>query len=265
MKNMLPIFLILILSACNPFPKKDSHPAVQLLADLLKDETKFKKIFGPEDLSEVVFLKDDKILLKPDNSNLPFKITDPNNVIYFNKVVDWKRPFYVDKVGNLYLDEQKYFYPGYKKNEAFKTIVFKDSLTKKSEMLGSKYPDSVKFKMLDDYEASILKPYNIKPCEYTIVNTERCDILEIRNNALIVRQNELFKSDFTKLAVDVPKFDDDVLIRWQNGKVATPIYYSYHQLKKQKFKCDDMTNPKIITLKGKQYLFTYRFGLYLIK
>lgn len=264
MKNIL-LFIVLFLVACNPFPKKDTHPEVPFLEDLLKDETKFKKVIGPEHISELIFLKDDRILLKPNDSQLPFKIIDGNNTVYFDQVADWKKPIYIDKGGNIYANKQKYFYSDYKKHEDFKTIVFKDSLDKKSEQLGTKYPDSVKFKMLDEFEISILKPYQIKPCQYTVVHQDRCNIFEIRNNTLVVRQTELFKSDFSKSSTAIPKFDDDVLIRWENGKMVTPIYLAYHQLNKFRFKCDDMMMPSTIQLKGKKYLFTHKFGLYLVK
>lgn len=264
MKNIL-FCMVVLLTSCNPFPKKDAHPEVPFLEDLLKDETKFKKIIGPENISEIIFLKDDKILLKPSNSELSFKIIDANKTVYFDQVADWKKPFYIDKAGNIYLNKQKYFYPDYKKHEDFKTVVFKDSLDKKSEQLGTKYPDSIKFKMLDEFEISLLKTYHLTPCEYTVVHQERCNIFEIRNNTLVVRQTELFKNDFSKLPTAIPKFDDDVLIRWENGKMVTPIYLAYHQLNTYQFKCDDMMMPTTINLNGKQYLFTHQFGLYLIK
>jgi len=263
--NRLFLFLILILIACNPFPKKDTHPDTPFLEDLLKDKSKFEKVLSTENLAEVIFLQDDRILTKPNNSQLPFKILDVHNKVYFSKAGDWKMPFYIDKSGNLYLNQQKYFYPDYQRHEAFKTVVFKDSLDKKSEQLGNQYPDSVELKILAEFEVNLLKPYHLQPCPYTLVNTERCDVFEIINNTLVVRQTELFKNDFSKQSTEPGKFDDDVLIRWDNGRMPNPIYLAYYQLNKHQFKCDDQTAPKTIHLKGKQYLFTYKFGLYLVK
>jgi hypothetical protein len=255
---------IMALSACNPFPKKDTHPEVPFLVDLVKDTTKFVKVMGTEHISEMAFLKDDRILIKPDNSNLPFKIMEIDGKVIITKVFDWKLPFYLDKNGDLYFNKEKYDYPDYKKHAGFKTVVFKDSIDKKSETLGTQFPDSVKFKMIDDYEIQLLQPYGLKPCEYQVANRERCDVFEVRNGALLVRQDELFKNDFGRLAVEAEKFDDDVLIRWQNGRIASPVYMAYYQIDQYKAKSDRIL-PTIIKIKGQNYLFSYGLGLYLMK
>lgn len=260
----LSIFLV-FLAACNPFPKKDTHPEVPFLVDLVKDTTKFKKVMGMEHISEVAFLKDDRIWLKPDNSNLPFKVINLDGEVIIEQVYDWKLPFYLDNHGNLYFNRKKYDYPDYKKHDHFKTVVFRDSIDRQSEILGSKFADSIKFKMLDDYEIKLLQPYGLKPCEYQVVNREKCNVFEIRNNALLVRQDERFKNDFAKLPVTAEAFDDGVLIRWQNGRLPSPVYMNYYQIGKYKAKCDDGTLPTMIKLRGQNYLFCYALGLFLIK
>lgn len=259
------VFLMGTLLSCNPFPKKDTHPEVPFLADLVKDTTKFIKVLGTEHLSELVFLKDDRILLKPDDSHLPFKIIDIHGTVIIEKTFDWKLPFYLDKQGDLYFNREKYDYPDYKKHDYFKTVVFKDSIDRKSEALGSQFADSIKFKMLDDYEIELLQPYGLKPCEYQVVHRERCDVFEVKNNALLVRQDDLYKNDFAKSPAAPETFDDDILIRWQNGRIASPVYLVYYQVAKYKVKCEDMTQPKMIKLKGQNYLFSYSLGLFLIK
>ena len=259
------LFLIVLLAGCNPFPKKDTHPELPYLIDLLKDSTKFKQIIGKDQFSELAFLKDDRILLKSGDSELPFKIIDIPGKVIIEQRFDWKMPFYLDQEGNLYFNKEKYQYPDYKKHAAFKTVVFKDSIDKKSEELGDQFADSVKFKMLDDYEIKLLQPYGLKPCEYQIVNTERCDVFEIRNNALLVRQEDRYKNDFAKLPAAAARFDEDVLIRWQNGRMVSPVYLAYYQVSQHKFKCDDMTLPQTIQLKGQNYLISNATGLFLIK
>lgn len=256
---------LLFLSACNPFPRKDTHPELPFLGDLLKDSTKFKRVIDTKDITTVAFLKDDRILLKPGYSNLPFKIIDINGKVIVAQKYDWKVPFYLDKKGNLYFNRERYDYPDYEKHTGFKTVVFQDSIDKKSEALGSQFADSIKFKMLDDYEVKLLQPFGLKPCEYQIVNTDECDVFEIKNNALLVRQVELYKNDFVKASVALEKFDKDVLIRWQNSRVAYPVYLAYYQVDNYKFKCEDTTLPRSISLKGQKYLFTYDYGLFLIK
>ena len=251
------------LFACNPFPKDDAHPDVPLLEDLLKDKSKFKKFVDMENLSDVIFLKDDRILLKPDHSNLPFKIINLKNELILEEKYDWDVPFYIDKQGDLYFNREKYDYPDYKKHENFKTIVFQDSLNRKSEEVKN-LNDSLGLKVLKDYEIEILKPFGLAPCEYTIVHTERCDVFEVRNNALIVRQNERFKIDFLKPKNDIPKFDDDVLIAWHNGKLPNPVYLAYYQINNMKFKCDNMTYPKTVSIGGKMHIYTYGLGIYQI-
>lgn len=259
------LFILLFLLACNPFPKKDTHPEVPLLEDVLKDAGKFKQVVDMKHVAEVAFLKDDRILLKPDQSDLPFKIVDLDGKVIIEQVFDWKLPFYLDKNGDLYFNRRKYSYPDYKKYVEFKTVVFKDSLDRKSEDLGSTYPDSIKFKMLDDYEQKLLQPYGLKPCGYQILHRERCDVFEIRNNMLLVRQDELYKNDFAKIPKELDKFDEDILIRWQNGKMAFPVYLVYYHIDGYKFKCEDMGLPRWIMLKGDKYLFSYVHGVFLIK
>ncbi|MNK06437.1 hypothetical protein D3C87_243350 [compost metagenome] len=257
----LNFIALLLFFSCNPIPKKDAHPEVPLLTELLKDNSKFRKVIDMKEVSEIVFLNDDRILIKPNNSNLPFKIIDVNKNVIFQSVYDWKIPFYIDKQGNLYFNRKKFFHPDYKKQEDFKTVAFSDSLSNKSEDLKD-LSDSLRLKAIDKYEIELLKTYGLKPCEYVIVNTESCDIFEVRNNTLIVRQTELFKSEFSKIKREISKFDDDVLTGWNNGRLPNPVYLAYYELNKQKFKCDDMTFPKIVELKGHNYLYSPNLGLY---
>lgn len=257
------LFALLVILGCNPIPKKDKHPDVAQLTDLLKDESKFRKVTDMDGWSKLVFLNNDRILLKPDNSNSPVKIIDVDKNILFEKVYDWKMPFYIDKEGNLYLNGKKFFYPDYKKQEDFKALVVADSLSKKSEEL-KELNDSLRLKAVDEYEVEILKPFGLKPCAQTIVNTTNCNVFKVINQTLVVRQTELFKSELDVPKFEIPKFDDDVLIGWRNGRLPSPDYLAYYELKNQRFKCDDMVNPKTVTLKGKPYLFAPGLGLYQI-
>lgn len=256
-------FVLLLFFCCNPIPKKDKHPDVPQLIELLKDQSKFRKVTDMMGLSSLVFLNGDRILLKPDNSNSPVKIIDVDKSIMFEKIYDWKLPFYIDKQGNLYLDRKKFFYPDYKEQQDFKTVVIADSLNKKSEELND-LNDSLRMKALTRYELELLKPYGLKPCPYTIMNTKRCDVFRVINQTLVVRQTDLFKSELDIPTKEIPKFDDDVLIGWRNGKLPSPDYLAYYILKKQRFKCDDMIKPKTVMLKGKQYVFAPGLGLYQI-
>jgi hypothetical protein len=263
--NVLILWLsgVLFLFGCNPFPKKDNHPEVPELSELLKDQSKFKKVYDTKDLSGIIFLRDGRILLKPNNSNLTFKITDVEKGVVIEDKFDWKLPFYIDEKGDLYFNREKYFYPDYRQKQEFQTVVFQDSINRKLEDLKN-LSDSVRFKAVDEYERKLLKPYGLTPCENVVVNTERCDVFGIKNGALIVRQTELFKVDFMQSAKDIPKFDDDVLIAWHNGKLPNPVYLAYYQLQDLKFKCDDMVLPKTIQIAHKNYFYTLQFGLYQI-
>ncbi len=249
--------------ACNPFPKKDAHPEVPLLEDLVKDKSKFKKVVGMENLIEIIFLKDDRIMLKPDNDKVPLKIITAENEVILVAEYDWTLPFYINKQGDLYFNLKKYFYPDYKKQEAFKNMVLQDSLSKKSEEVKD-LNDSLGLKIWQDYEVELLKPFGLVPCQNTIVSNEKCDFFEVRNNTLIVRQTERFKIDFLKPKKDIPKFDDDVLIAWHNGRLPNPVYLAYYQINNIKFKCDDMTYPTTVVLNGKTHIYSANLGLYLL-
>lgn len=257
------LFALLVVLGCNPIPKKDKHPDVPKLTDLLKDESKFRKVTDMIDLNEIIILSDDRVLLKQKGSLLSFSIIDVNKKVIFEHFYDARLPFYVDMQGNLYFDKKKFFYPDYKKEVDFKTVVIADSLSKKSEELKD-LSDSLHKKALDKYEVEILKPYGLKPCPYTIVNTQNCNVFKIINQTLVVRQTELFHSELSVPKFAVSKVDDDVLIGWRNGKLPSPDYLAYYELNKQKFKCDDMVNPTTVTLNGKLYLFAPGLGLYQI-
>lgn len=257
------ILIIVFFYNCNPIPKEDAHPEVPLLADLLKDETKFKKLVGIENIFEIIFLQDDRILLIPNNSALNFKIIDTNNTVIFENNSNPLMPFYIDKQGNLYFNGEKYFYPDYKNFTKFNTLVVQDSLKAKSKELGE-MSDSLKIAALDQYEINLLKPYGLKLCPFTVIHTERCKIFDIINQTLIVRQNDLRKIEFSKEKKDIPKFDDDVLIKWNNGRLPSPEYLSYYELNKIRFKCDDLVKPGTINLNGKSYLHASRIGVYQI-
>ncbi|TDO23797.1 hypothetical protein [Pedobacter duraquae] len=264
MNNKLPFLLyayLLVLLGCNPFPKKDAHPEVPMINDLLKDKTKFRKVSDMTDLSEIIVLKDDRILLKPNKSEFEFKIIDATNKLIFNAQYDWKLPFYIDQQGNMYFNRKKYVYPSYANVQEFKTVVFRDSIENKLASFND-LSDSLRAVAVDKYEVNLLKPYGLVPCENALLKAENCDVFELKNNALIVRQSELFKIDFAKPKKDIPKFDKDVLIDWRNGRIATPVYLAYYQIDKLRFKCEDMTFPKTIGIGKKEYLYSPDFGLY---
>ena len=257
------LIIMMFASACNPFPKKDNHPEVPLISDLLKDQRKFKLVTDMQNLSEIIFLEDDRIFLKPDRSDAPFKIIDVNQGIIFEKTYDWDLPFFIDKKANLYFNRKKYFYPDYRKSQDFKNVVFKDSLSAKSEELNIEN-DSLKLLALHKYETTLLKRYGYKPCEYVTVHQERCNIFEIKDETLFVRNDYLFNSEFSRTAKDVKKFDDDVLIRWQQGTLPSPVYMYYYKLGDLKFKGENLILPQVITLHHIKYLYSPDFGLYRI-
>ena len=49
-------------SSCNPIPKKDTHPELPYLCDLLADTSKFNKIIDADTIFEIDFLKKTKNL-----------------------------------------------------------------------------------------------------------------------------------------------------------------------------------------------------------
>jgi len=232
-----------------------------MINDLLKDKTKFRKVSDMTGLSEIIVLKDDRILLNPNKSELDFKIIDAAGKVIFKAKYDWKLPFYIDKQGNLYFNRKKYSYPSYANIQEFKTVVFRDSIENKLSSL-NELSDSLRSMAVDKYEIDLLKPYGLVPCENALLKEENCDVFELKNNALIVRQSDLFKIDFAKPKKDVPKFDKDILIKWRNGRIATPVYLAYFQIDQLKFKCEDMTFPKTIRIGKKDYLYSSDFGLY---
>lgn len=256
--------LLLFLTACNPFPKKDTHPELPFLSELVAKTELFTKIIDYKGVSAVSFLKDDRILVMPDNSNLPLKITDAEGKVLFQLVYDFKKPLYLDPEGNLYGNGRKYFHPDYARAVDFENVMVSDSLRKKYEEFELKNPgnDSLNRKLTDAYEIGFLKRYQMTPCEFVLVNTEKCDVFEVRNNKLLVRQTTLTKNDFAKKEEQLKEFDEAVLLRWRNGRMATPEYMHYYQINDEvKFKIDDVDLLKFGILKGETYLDT-PYGLF---
>lgn len=77
-----------------------------------------------------------------------------------------------------------------------------------------------------------------------------------------MRNDYLFNSEFSRTAKDVKKFDDDVLIRWQQGTLPSPVYMYYYKLGDLKFKGENLILPQVITLQGIKHLYSPGFGLY---
>lgn len=120
--------MLLFLMACNPFPKKDMHPELPFLSELVGKKELFTKIIDYKGVSTVSFLKDDRILVMPDKSNLPLKITDAEGKVLFQVVYDFKKPLYLDPEGNLYGNGRKYFHPDYTRAVDFENVMVSDSL-----------------------------------------------------------------------------------------------------------------------------------------
>ncbi|AOM77459.1 hypothetical protein BFS30_09920 [Pedobacter steynii] len=255
---------MLFLAACNPFPKKDTHPDLPLLSELLLKKEAFTKVLDYKAVSNISFLKDDRILVLPDHSGLPLKITDEEGAIVFQKVYNFKKPLYLDQEGNLYCNDMKYFYPDYKRMTYFETVVINDSLNNKHAEFELKNPgnDVLNRALNEAYEKEFLEKYHLEPCDFVLVNEERCDVFEIRGNQLVVRQAELIKNDFAKKEQQLNQFDEPVLLRWENSRMVTPEYMYYYQINGElKFKLEEVDMLKFGILKGRTYLDT-PYGLF---
>lgn len=250
--------------ACNPIPQKDAHPEVPLLTELLKDQQKFTMVTDMKDISDIIFLKNDRLFLQPNRSDLPFKIIDVNQHTIFEEVFDWEAPFFIDKSGNLYFNRKKYFYPDYRRSQDFKNIVFTDSIRQYHDGLNMEN-DSLAQIATDKYEEQLLKKYGYKPCKYDDKHPEQCEIFEVKDETLFVRRDYLFKSQFSNTAKDVKEFDDRVLTRWANGKIPYPVYMYYYKLGDLKFKVENGYHPSVIKIAGSKYLYTPDLGLFRIK
>lgn len=258
------LFIMLFLAACNPFPKKDTHPDLLLLSELLLKKEVFTKVLDYKAVSNISFLKDDRILVLPDHSDLPLKIIDGEGAIVFQEVYNFKKPLYLDQEGNLYCNGMKYFYPDYKRMTYFETVVINDSLNNKHAEFELKNPgnDVLNRTLNEAYEKEFLEKYHLEPCDFVLVNEERCDVFEIRDNQLVVRQAELIKNDFAKKEQQLNQFDEPVLLRWENSRMVTPEYMYYYQINGElKFKLEEVEMLKFSILKGRTYLDT-PYGLF---
>lgn len=258
------LFIMLFLAACNPFPKKDTHPDLPLLSELLLKKEVFTKVLDYKAVSNISFLKDDRILVLPDHSDLPLKIIDGEGAIVFQEVYNFKKPLYLDQEGNLYCNGMKYFYPDYKRMTYFETVVINDSLNNKHAEFELKNPgnDVLNRTLNEAYEKEFLEKYHLEPCDFVLVNEERCDVFEIRDNQLVVRQAELIKNDFAKKEQQLDQFDEPVLLRWENSRMVTPEYMYYYQINGElKFKLEEVEMLKFSILKGRTYLDT-PYGLF---
>jgi hypothetical protein len=282
LKNIEIFIAIVILSmnlACNPIPKKDSHPELPYLKDVLKDQSKFTevKFIGIEKTPQLYFLKSDKIVLPASNSDAPIRILSLNNEVLFEKVYNWDKPFYMDSLGNIYCNSKQYLAPDYKVEMPFNTIHVDDSINEYRKQLEKMFPssnddakqrdnDSISTKMYVDYERKLLLRYSLDP------NSEEM-IYKIMNNQLMVCNNKgnLFVIDpYLKKTSKVDYFDESILLEYRSSGGhfggPYPVYLNYHVLKNGiKFKEEDNPWPETIELEGKEYIYFNKCGLYRIK
>jgi hypothetical protein len=272
-------FVLLMNSACNPIPKKDSHPELPYLKELLKDQSKFKKVkFNVKDETpELYFLKSGKIVLSSNNSDAPIKIVDVNNKVLFEKVYNWNIPFYMDSIGNIYCDNKKYLAPQYKSEIPFTAVNIADSMNAYRSQLEKMFPstdnalkqwnnDSVSTKMYTEFEKQLLLKYGID------TNSSDDMIYKISNNQLIVFNNKgnLFVIDaYLKSSSKVEYFDESILLEYRTSGGhfggPYPVYLNYHLLKNGiKFKEEDNPWPVTISLDGNDYIYFNKCGLYQI-
>ncbi len=119
-KILLIISLFAVLVSCT---KKDNHPEVQYLSDLVNNKKILQKIEIDSIYNEnMKFLKSDKILLQTYDALQNIKIIDLNQNVIFEKKCNPKIKIYIDKNGNIFCDNMKYFYPDYKKSVNFEVI-----------------------------------------------------------------------------------------------------------------------------------------------
>jgi hypothetical protein len=280
MKIVANSLVFMFFIACNPIPKKDIHPELPYLKDLLKDQSKFTgMILHPRDApTQLYFLKSDKIVLPSISSDAPIKIVDIHNKVLFEKVYNWNMPFYIDSVGNIYCNNMKYSAPDYKTEVqcaavyiADSTRAFSDKLDKQfvstDDVAKQMYNDSVSLKLYTEYEKQLLVKYGINP------NNADEIVYKIVNNQLVVWNNKgnLFVIDaYLKPTSKVEYFDESVLLEYRNSGGhfggPYPVYLNYHKLKNGiKFKEEDNPWPEIISLEGKDYIYFNKCGLFLIK
>ena len=255
--------------SCNPIPKKDSHPELPYLLDLLKDKTKFTKVvIDTVGLFDIEFLKSDKILLKKNDSNYPIQIIDVDGKTIFEKKIDWNIPFYIDSKGNIYCDNLKYEYPNFTHIEKLESVYIKDSIANYNELLYKKFSTSgnqkkdeiyskIRLKMYINYENEILKKYGIE---------EQEEVFEIRNNQLVVWSDEKFKNDFEKETNKFEFYDKSILLKYGNsgGHFGGP-YLNYYKLnEKCNFKAIDNPWPVKIKLNDQNYIYFSEAGLFKI-
>ncbi len=146
--------------------------------------------------------------------------------------------------------------------ESYPKIV-QDSIIKFNRMLYKKYPkqDSVLFKKVDDYEKLLGKKYKIDDLD----RTKTGNYVQEQNGELIFWRDERFVNDFRKESVTFDNFDDPILFEWNNGKLLTPTYLYYFEIKKG-VRVKDFTQwvcKQVID--KKTYLYSTEFGLYLVK
>ncbi len=279
-KRAVKLIYLLLFVACNPIPKKDTHPEVPYLKDLLKDQSKFEqvKFDSDENKRDVYFLKSDKVFLSSNSSDEPFKIVDVHNKVVFEKIYNWNIPFYMDSVGNIYCNHKKYFAPEYKMEVPLMAVNIQDSTMAYSIKLNKMFPstddvlkqtinDSLSLKMYIDYEKKLQLKYGID------ANNNDNRVYKIIQNRLVVCHNKtglFFIDAYLKPSTKVDYFDESILLEYRTSGGhfggPYPVYLNYHVLKNGiKFKEEDNPWPDLISLEGKDYIYFNKCGLFLIK
>lgn len=283
--SSLFIFILVILSGCDYFPKDDKHVEVPFFEDIIKDKTIFEPISiideNKSDSQHLFFLTNGKYLsikqsleeIKNDNAHpnlkkdtdhhniLNIEIRDLNNNLNFKEIINSNAfgHIIVDKNANLYADGFYYSSPNYSKKIKMELINISDSLSARTLKNLSPNEDSVQNVNL----AILEKKFDFKK--------KKDEDYIVKNDKVFVFINADFLIDNEQKQSSFDEFDDPILVEYRNDNRAFPssYYYYYYNIGKIKVKYFDgksgTVNPGKIEYGGQTYLIHPKFGIYKIK
>ncbi len=231
MIKYLTLIITLILSSCNPFPKEDAHPKVPYLSQLINHKNVLEKVDFNINDAEFEFLKSDKILIKINGDLSKIKIFNIDKTLILELKYDYRLPLYLDKKGNIFVNNTKYFQPDYKRLEKCEIIDINNIILNYQTALEKTIPknDSIFESKSKIYADNFIKKNNLK-----IVDSTSAYGNPLYSHYPKIIQDSILKFD-KKLILKYPK-QDSIL----NKKVD-----DYEKILAKRFDIDDLDRTKI--------------------
>jgi len=242
------LLLATLLCGCNPYGYKDTHPEVPVIDELLKDTTAFVPM-RPTFTTMISLLQDDRIWETQDlyNDSVRYKLYSLGGKVHFEYIVPRDSDYYMDSLGNIYLDQKFFPYPDFKPVRPLEMIFLEDTLSLFLDSLREHCDGMIAIQRRDSLRVQLMQHYGLTDCSPEEVLYEKCAYIAIDHKRLIAI-GQPWRLNFLKPMQEVRTFDAPSGISRGGGRMGYSHHTYYFELDNGvRFKSDDQPS---------QYLYT---------